>query len=177
MTVFTIVAVSENNVIGVENKLPWHLPIDLKWFKMNTLHGAIIMGRRTWDSLPKKPLPDRINIVLSRKEKPRNINAHWYNQLKTALEYSTLRHRNTYVIGGSEIFKLAMHVTDIFLVTRVHTVIEHPNTTTFIWPTDIERIWHSPTMEQNGIAFHFEMYRHKSLSCDTLCKILEDYGL
>ena len=171
-----IVAVSENNVIGIGDRLPWNLPIDLKWFKMNTLHGGIIMGRRTWDSLPKKPLPHRTNIVLSRKEKPRNINAHWYNQMKTALEYSTLRHKNTYVIGGSEIFNLAMHVADIFLVTRVHTVIEHPNTTTFTWPTDIDRIWHSPTMKQNGIAFHFEMYRRQSLSCTQIRDMLENHG-
>lgn len=166
MTVFMIVAVSENNVIGVDNKLPWRLPLDLKWFKMNTYGGGVIMGRRTWDSLPKKPLPHRTNIVLSRAEKPHGVKAHWYNHFRVALEYSTRNHHHTYVIGGSEIFKLAKHATDIFLVTRVHVVVNHPNTTTFELPQHMDRIWHSPVMEHDGITFHFEMYRRKSLSCN-----------
>ena len=63
---YLIAAVSEDNVIGVEGRLPWRLKRELKWFKMNTHNGAVIMGRKTWDSLPKKPLPHRLNIVITR---------------------------------------------------------------------------------------------------------------
>lgn len=63
-----IVAISQNGAIGKDGRLPWRLPEDLKWFKRATVGKSIIMGRRTWDSLPYKPLPYRVNIVLTHKE-------------------------------------------------------------------------------------------------------------
>ena len=60
-----VVAVAENGVIGRDGQLPWRLPSDLKWFRKRTLGKPVIMGRKTWDSLPRKPLPGRMNIVLS----------------------------------------------------------------------------------------------------------------
>lgn len=177
MTVFLVVAVSENNVIGIDNQLPWKVPMDLKWFKMNTMHGAIIMGRKTWDSIPKKPLPNRTNIIISRQAKPKDVQVHWYNQLKMALQYSTRKHRNTYIIGGSDIFHLGMPAVNVLLVTRIHKHIEHDQPVIFKWPTDFDRIWHSKTFKQNGIEFHFEMYRRKSLSCIHLHDMLHKHGL
>ena len=71
--IILIAAVSDNDVIGVNNTLPWRLPKDLKFFsKMNTFMGAVIMGRKTWDSLPKRPLPNRLNIILSRTPRAPN---------------------------------------------------------------------------------------------------------
>lgn len=57
---------AENRVIGINNQLPWHLPADLGWFKKNTLNKAIVMGRKTWESLPFRPLPGRTNIIVTR---------------------------------------------------------------------------------------------------------------
>ena len=71
MAIWLIVAMSDNNVIGVNNDLPWRLPLDLKWFKMNTFGQAVIMGRKTWESLPKRPLPFRSNYIISRQPEAR----------------------------------------------------------------------------------------------------------
>ena len=66
MQISLIVAFTQNRIIGKDNQMPWHLPRDLAWFKRNTLNKPVIMGRKTWESLPKKPLPGRRNIVISR---------------------------------------------------------------------------------------------------------------
>ena len=62
-----IVAIAKNNVIGKDNKLIWHLPEDLKRFKLLTQEKIVVMGKKTWDSLQKKPLPNRLNIIISNK--------------------------------------------------------------------------------------------------------------
>lgn len=67
MKISLIVAMSQNQVIGTENRLPWHLPADLAWFKKNTLGKTILMGRKTWESLPIKPLPQRHHIILTQQ--------------------------------------------------------------------------------------------------------------
>ena len=61
-----IAAMAENRVIGINNQLPWQLPADLGWFKKNTLNKPVVMGRKTWESLPVRPLPGRPNIILTR---------------------------------------------------------------------------------------------------------------
>ena len=66
MKISLIAAMAEDRVIGINNKLPWKLPADLAWFKKNTLNKPIVMGRKTWESLPFKPLPGRDNIIISR---------------------------------------------------------------------------------------------------------------
>ena len=66
MKISLIAAMSENRVIGINNQLPWHLPADLGWFKKNTLNKPIVMGRKTWESLPIRPLSGRVNIIVSR---------------------------------------------------------------------------------------------------------------
>lgn len=177
MTVYGILAISDNDVIGVHNRLPWRLPIDLKWFKMNTYGGAVIMGRRTWDSLARKPLPGRTNIVLSRKAKPSNTHVHWFNHLKKALEYTVNTHAHTYIIGGAQTFRETSSSVDVWLVTRVHATFQTSNATLFRLPTNLDRIWISEPMEQNGTTFHFEMYRKTSLATRNILSMLHRYGL
>ena len=65
-----ILAVSDNNCIAINDDLPWYIKHDFQWFKMNTYANPVIMGRRTWESLRKKPLPGRRNIVISRRKVP-----------------------------------------------------------------------------------------------------------
>jgi|MDSY01.1.fsa_nt_gb dihydrofolate reductase len=177
MTVHGILAISDNDVIGVHNRLPWRLPIDLKWFKMNTYGGAVIMGRRTWDSLARKPLPGRTNIVLSHKAKPSNTHVHWFNHLKTALEYAVNTHTHTYVIGGAQIFRQTSSFVDVWLVTRVHATCQPSNATLFRLPTNLDRLWNSETKKENGYSFHFEMYRKSTLNSKTLLRLLDRHGL
>lgn len=129
MTVSAIVAVSENNAIGHENKLPWHLPEDLKFFKRTTMGKPVVMGRKTFESLGKA-LPGRLNIVLSRQAElqlPEGVLL--YNNLEDALE--KLEQDGTeeaFVIGGGHVFAEAMPLLDRLYMTRVHTTIEPADT-------------------------------------------------
>lgn len=174
MAIWLIVAVSDNNVIGVNNDLPWRLPFDLKWFKMNTYGQAVIMGRKTWESLPKRPLPFRSNYIISRQPKPAKVRAEWHNHPRIALAKSMSKHKHTFIIGGSQIYKQYCECVEMFLVTRVHLIIPSETASTFELPFGIKRIWCSKTMERNGIQFHFEMYRR---NIHKLYKKLSNIGL
>lgn len=74
MKVSLIAAMAENRVIGINNQLPWHIPADLGWFKKNTLNKPVVMGRKTWESLPFRPLPGRVNMIVSRNSNYQPVN-------------------------------------------------------------------------------------------------------
>lgn len=109
-----IVATDIKNGIGKDNKIPWHLPDDLRYFKSRTTSGrtnAIIMGRKTWDSIKNKPLEKRINIVISKTLPIQSSNDDFYicRSFESAKEIvDCLNIKNTHVIGGSDIYKLAL---------------------------------------------------------------------
>ena len=108
-TVLTLVAaVAKNGIIGADNRLPWHLPEDLKHFKALTNGQAVIMGRKTWDSLPPRfrPLPGRINIVLTRDAAWQAPGAQVAHDLAAAMAAAGAA--IPFVIGGAEIYRLAL---------------------------------------------------------------------
>jgi dihydrofolate reductase len=124
MILSLIVAVAENNAIGRDNNLPWHLPEDLKFFKKHTLGKPVIMGRKTYQSLGR-PLPGRLNIVLSGNSAfPLPDGVLLYNNMEDAIQKLELDGtEEAFVIGGSKVFGQAMQIADIMYITRVHTVI------------------------------------------------------
>jgi dihydrofolate reductase len=107
-----IVAMSRNRVIGKDNKLPWHLPEDLRWFKKLTTGNVIVMGRKTWESLGK-PLPNRENIVLSRSSGP----ITGVRTIRALSEVDpTTDPREYFIIGGAQIFQAHLRdCSDIYL--------------------------------------------------------------
>ena len=113
MNISIIVAIAENRAIGFENKLLYWLPNDLKRFKSLTTGHTIIMGRKTFESLPKGALPNRRNIVLSRQEGLHYENAECYRSLEEALMQCDYT-EDIYIIGGGELYKqtigLAKHI-------------------------------------------------------------------
>jgi dihydrofolate reductase len=118
MTVSLIVAVDENNGIGKDNKLPWHLPADLKHFKSLTTGHPIIMGRKTFESIGKV-LPNRRNIVISRQSDYLAEGATVVSSLNDAI--STCKNEDeTFVIGGAEIFLFSLPIADILYLTVIH---------------------------------------------------------
>ncbi|MGE5504679.1 MAG: dihydrofolate reductase [Actinomycetota bacterium] len=122
MKVALIVAVAENGVIGVDNRLPWHIPEDLKWFKRNTLAKPVIMGRKTWDSIGR-PLPNRPNIVLTRQPGWSAEGAHVVHGLGEALELATSLAPDApeaMVIGGAVLFAEALPLAARLYWTEVH---------------------------------------------------------
>ena len=131
-----IVAVSENDVIGKDNDLIWHLKNDLKRFKELTSGHCIIMGRKTFESFPK-PLPNRTHIVITRQE---DYNAPdgviVVNSLEAALKMAE-QDTNPFIIGGGEIYKQALKVVDTIEFTRVHHNFEGDT----FFPVINETIW------------------------------------
>tara|TARA_B110000444_G_C18831461_1_gene593465 strand:+ start:689 stop:1198 length:510 start_codon:yes stop_codon:yes gene_type:complete len=116
--IILIAAAAENNVLGKDNRLIWHIPEDLKRFKRLTQGHAIIMGRKTFESMPKA-LPKRTNIILTRNKKYKAENALIAHTLEEALVY-TKEDPTPFIIGGGEIYSLFLPVADIIELTRVH---------------------------------------------------------
>lgn len=124
MSISLLVAATENNVIGKDNKLLWHLPNDLRYFKNLTYGGVMLMGRKTFESIGK-PLPGRVNIVISANP---SFNAKGI--IKAAsIEEGLARAQETncreiFVIGGGDIYRQMMNMADKIYMTRVHTVMD-----------------------------------------------------
>lgn len=123
-----IVARSSNGVIGVEGKLPWHLPEDLRFFKRMTSHKPIVMGRTTFESIGR-PLPNRSNIVITRNTFYQAAGVKVVHSLESALEVATEQAllddaNEVMVIGGGEIYALALPLAQRLYITQVDIALE-----------------------------------------------------
>ena len=116
-------AIAANNALGKDNQLIWHLPADLKRFKKTTLNHAVIVGRKTYESLGK-PLPNRTNIVITRDKNYQVEGCVIVNSLKEALKAALKVDENPFILGGAEIYKQAMQFADILDITFVHHQFE-----------------------------------------------------
>lgn len=120
-----IVAVAENGVIGRDGKLPWRIPEDMKWFKARTEGRPMIMGRKTWESFPKRPLPGRTNIVVTRDASFKAEGGVVVTSLSAALDVAAGEAlEEIMVIGGAEIYRAAMPFVRRIYLTSVHGEIE-----------------------------------------------------
>lgn len=117
-----IAARARNGAIGKNGDIPWHLPEDLALFKRETLGGAIIMGRKTWESLPFKPLKDRLNIVVSRDT---SLHEHVVGSVEEAIALAQAQgYFRIYGIGGQGIYEAMLPLAHRLLITEVDTVVE-----------------------------------------------------
>lgn len=119
-----VVAMAENRVIGRDGDLPWHLPEDLKRFKAVTMGKPLVMGRKTWDSLPRKPLPGRPNLVVTRQPGFEGEGAQVFADLDTALAAADRLARDMGVdevclIGGGSLYEQAFDKVDRIDLTEV----------------------------------------------------------
>lgn len=121
-----IAAAGINNELGKDNGLLWHLPDDFKRFKKITSHHFIIMGRKTFESFPK-PLPNRVHIVLTTNRNYGKQGAVVVYSLNEAIEKATSK-KDIFIIGGGEIYNMAMGVADKIELTRVHGTFEDADT-------------------------------------------------
>ncbi|SJL22453.1 diacylglycerol kinase [Porphyromonas gingivalis] len=128
-----VVAIAENGAIGYKNDLLWHLPADLKRFKEMTTGHSIIMGSRTFRSLPKGALPNRRNIVLSRTQQD-FPGAEWAASPEVALELVG-DEAEAFVIGGAQVYEQMLPYTDKIYLTRVHA--DFPEADTFFPELDM----------------------------------------
>jgi len=129
-----IVACTENLVIGAEGEMPWHLPADLAHFKNITSGNTIIMGRRTWESIGNA-LQNRKNIVLTRQK---NYSAEGATIIHSLDELQTIETVGTlFIIGGGELYKNTIEISEVLHVTRIHTTIEGDT----FFPQIDESVW------------------------------------
>ena len=117
-----IAAAAENNALGKDNDLVWHLPDDFKRFKRLTSGHHIIMGRKTFESFPKL-LPDRTHVVITRKDDYKPEGAIVVNSLEEAIRVSKLDEQ-PFIIGGGEIYKMSIDLSERIELTRVHGEFE-----------------------------------------------------
>ncbi|MDN3654472.1 dihydrofolate reductase [Ferruginibacter paludis] len=124
-TIAMIVAASENNAIGKDNQLLWHLPNDLKFFKNTTWGFPVIMGRKSFESVGK-PLPGRTNIVVTRRPDWKAADTITVASIEEGVQQAitTTNSKLIFITGGGEIYKQSMDITDIIYMTRVHATLD-----------------------------------------------------
>ena len=155
-----IVAADENNVIGKDNQLIWHLPDDLKFFKKKTSGHCIIMGRHTFESVGK-PLPNRTNIIITRDKNYAAEGCKIVNTLEDALALAK-GDDNPFIVGGEQIYRLALPLADQVYLTRIHHEFEgdrHFPELGNDW-IETESIPHD-TDEKHEYAFTFKTYEKR----------------
>ncbi|WP_111706369.1 dihydrofolate reductase [Lutibacter citreus] len=156
-----IAAIANNNALGKDNKLIWHLPADLKRFKKTTSNHHIIMGRKTFESLGK-PLPNRVNIVITRNKNYIAEGCLVVNSLTDAIE-AAKADENPYILGGAEIYKQALEVADKLDLTFVHHTFEadvfFPEIDMDIWEEKSREFYNAD--DKNAFAFSFVTYLRK----------------
>ncbi len=160
MKITLISAMAENRVIGRDGALPWHMPDDLRRFKRRTMGHAVIMGRRTFESLGG-PLPDRRAIVITRRRDFTAGGATVTHSLDEALDTARgWNEREVFILGGSEIYALALPLADRLELTVVHAEIEGDS----FFPEFDMAAWvkieddHREADERHQHAFSFRCY-------------------
>lgn len=129
MIISLVVAASTNNAIGKNNQLLWNLPEDMKYFKNVTWAMPVAMGRRTFQALNSTPLNGRMNIIITRQKKFSPEGVVVVNKLDDAIFFGREHDYNELmIIGGGEIYKLAVPKADKIYITRVHAIFEDADT-------------------------------------------------
>ena len=160
-----VVAVSENNVIGIEgNKLPWHLPDDLKFFKKQTMGKPIIMGRKTFLSFGKA-LPGRTNIILSRSLHEAPEGTVLFSSMEQALDFlKEQKVEEACIIGGGKVFSDSWALVEEVMMTRVHTNISGGTAFfNFPHPDKWQRVWSEAHQKDERHAFDFTFEQWKRI--------------
>ena len=116
-----VVAIADNGVIGKDGGIPWHISEDMKRFKALTMGHTVVMGRKTWDSLPKRPLPGRANVVVTRQKDWRADGATVASSLGAATAGTS---GVVMILGGAEIYERALPLASRIELTEVHKAFE-----------------------------------------------------
>lgn len=155
-----IVATSKNNQIGINNKLPWHISEDLKYFRTTTSGKPVLMGRKTFESIGR-PLPNRKNIVLTRDLNfaPEGVSViHSFDEALTLCKAE----EEIFIIGGGEIYSLFLPYADYLYITLVDKVIDG-DTDFPVYNDQFEMIESRPgeTLTEDGHSFAFTIWKRK----------------
>jgi dihydrofolate reductase len=163
MILSIIVAASSNNVIGKDNKLPWHLPEDLKYFKNTTWAMPVVMGRKTYESIGK-PLPGRTNIIITRNKELKIKGVEIVQSLNEAMVVAGKEEvKEIFIIGGAEIFNSTFPLVSRIYITRIHSEMEgdvfFPNFNKDNW-VQVKNKDCEPD-EKNPFSYSFQVWEKK----------------
>lgn len=161
-----IAAMAENRVIGIDNSMPWHLPGDFKYFKATTLGKPVIMGRKTWDSLGR-PLPGRLNLVVSRQRDLHLDGAEVFSSLEAAVERAEQWAQEQGVtevmlIGGQQLYAQGLPHADRLYLTRIELSVEGD-----AWFPEFDTAqWQVVSTQPNAAegdkpAYHFDVWERQ----------------
>ena len=163
MTTTLIAAVARNGVIGHQNAIPWYLPEDFAHFKATTKGQTVIMGSRTWASLPKRPLPGRLNMVVTRQvgsvtALQGHADTFLIDSIEDAIYYSTIfqPEREIYIIGGETIYRQSIDGADRLLISEVDM---EPDGDTF-FPDISPEMWYEASRDER-VGFSVVEYLRK----------------
>lgn len=155
-----IYAQAHNRVIGYQGSMPWHLPEDLAHFKHTTMGHPVIMGRKTWDSLPAafRPLQGRRNIVVTRQPQWRAQGAETAHSLQKALDICD-QHAQVWLIGGAQLYAQAIPIAQQIVVTEIDTEVQGdafaPELSSIIWQAVETGQWQQSS---TGLKYRFITY-------------------
>jgi dihydrofolate reductase len=162
MKLHLIFARAAHGVIGADGKLPWHLPEDMAHFKRTTLGSPVIMGRKTWDSLPPKfrPLPGRLNIVVTRQPDWQSVGALAAHSLPEACRLCPPG-SDAWIIGGAELYKQALALASTAVVTEIDADFEGD-----VFAPQFGTEWQETARERQvsstGLSFSFITYQRNT---------------
>jgi len=151
-------AQDKNSLIGKDQKMPWHLPNDLQFFKNKTLNSNIVMGRKTYEGLNKQPLPNRQNIVLTSDSSysPEHNDVIVLHSVEDVLEYAKSSNKKTNIIGGATVYKEFQPYIDEIYVTKIDHAFEGD---TYFPEWDFEN--YQLIDVEDGIVDEKNLYPHK----------------
>lgn len=163
MNITLVVAASQNNAIGKDNQLLWHLPKDMRFFKNTTWALPILMGRKTFESMGRKLLPGRLNIILTTQHGLKIEGAEVVHAIQEAMDIANKNdYKELMVIGGGQVYEMALPLANKIWLTRVHTTIDGDT----FFPT-LGNEWEKISTETNRSAekhafdFDFECWQRK----------------
>jgi len=167
MIVSLIAAVAENRAIGKDNDLIWKLPDDMQFFKEKTFEKMVVMGRKNYESIPKKyrPLPNRESVIVTRKKQYSAPGCIVVNSLEEALDKSGNREEIS-IIGGGEIYKLALErdLVDVMYITEIHESFEDADA---FFPKFDKSKWEMEIIGEHGVdekhAYSFTFKKYKRI--------------
>lgn len=160
MILSLIAAIGKNNEIGKKNMLLWHLPADMKFFRATTKGHGIIMGRKTFESLPGL-LPNRRNVIITRDKKYKVEGGDVVHSLEEALEIFGKTDEEVFVIGGAEIYKQAIDVADKLYITHIDGEVKGADA---FFPEIVPIVWNEVSHKENKpddknpIPYTFSVY-------------------
>lgn len=156
-----IAALAQNHVIGKNNQMPWHIPEDFAFFKQYTMGKPVIMGRKTWESLPKKPLPNRRNIVITRQMGFQAAGAEVFSSVQAALN-ACADAGEIIIMGGEQIYAQTLDLATDLRLTEVKLT---PDGDAF-FPKFSPECWqkksHETHLSKNNIEFAFTHYTRQA---------------